>query len=85
MSKSHKTVPDIRLPGRLRANDICALLRISKYTFYDRIKKGIYPAATGREGRMVWWSTEAFRPFVEAPAPVTQVTDPAAESAQLIS
>lgn len=60
--------PDLRLPGRLKACEVIAVLRISKTAFFEGIKTGRYPAADTREGRIPYWYAQTIRPFVGLPA-----------------
>jgi predicted DNA-binding transcriptional regulator AlpA len=60
-------IVDVRIPGRLRAEDVMQLLRVSPTTFYDGIKDGVYPPADGRDKRVVWWYSETIQPLVMKP------------------
>jgi len=52
------------IPGRVRAVDAMAVLRIGKTTFYERVKDGTYPALR-RDGRMSYWTEKEFKKVVQ--------------------
>jgi predicted DNA-binding transcriptional regulator AlpA len=66
-TKSVKHAPafDLSQPGRLRAKQIMQILSISRTTFYDRLKNGVYPAADGQDGKTVYWHTETIKALLE--------------------
>ena len=54
-------------PGRLRVAHLLCLFSVSHATFYKRLKKGLYPAPDGRDGKMPFWSTQTIREFLSLP------------------
>ena len=55
---------DLGQPGRLRAAQVRQILGVSQSTFYDGLKKGRFPAASGKDGAMVYWDTAVIRDFL---------------------
>lgn len=53
-------------PGRLRTDNVLALLRISQTTLYARLKEGTVPPPDGRDGRRLYWNTRTIREHLEA-------------------
>jgi predicted DNA-binding transcriptional regulator AlpA len=62
--KKATPVFDLSQPGRLRAAQVRQILGVSQSTFYDGLKKGRFPAASGKDGAMVYWDTEVIREFL---------------------
>lgn len=51
------------IPSRIRPLDAIAALRISKTTFYQRLKDGVYPPLR-KDGTASYWLEEEFREVV---------------------
>lgn len=58
--------------GRLRVAHLLCLLSVSHATFYKRLKKGLYPAPDGRDGKMPFWSTATIRGFLASTCPAEE-------------
>ncbi|MFM0659894.1 helix-turn-helix transcriptional regulator [Paraburkholderia sediminicola] len=55
---------DLTLPGRLRADDVQAILRIGRSFFYQGIKDGKYPQPDFREGSISFWKNSTLLKFL---------------------
>ena len=56
---------DLRAPGRLRADDVQALLRVSRAWLWKQIKNGVYPAPDYYEGKIPFWKNATLLKFFE--------------------
>ena len=56
---------DLRVSGRLRANDVQALLRVGRSWFWKQIKNGVYPAPDYYEGKIPFWKNSTLLKFFE--------------------
>ncbi|WP_213778534.1 hypothetical protein [Caballeronia sp. dw_276] len=59
-AKPAKAPPKVYLdrPGRVRVNQVVAMLNISRVTLYRRQRAGLYPPFDGRDQRMPYYLTE---------------------------
>ncbi|CAG4924722.1 helix-turn-helix transcriptional regulator [Paraburkholderia gardini] len=66
--ESLRTAPpaiNLTLPGRLRADDVTAVLRIGKTWLYKGIKDGLYPKPDFYEGKLPFWKHSTILKFLE--------------------
>jgi predicted DNA-binding transcriptional regulator AlpA len=56
---------DLTLPGRLRAEEVLAILKIGKSWFWDGIKTGLYPEPDYHEGRVPFWKHRTILNLIE--------------------
>ncbi|CAN7225753.1 helix-turn-helix transcriptional regulator [Caballeronia sp. LjRoot31] len=57
---------DLSLPGRLRAAEVQAILRIGPTWHYKGVKTGLYPAPDYYEGKLRFWRHSTIRKFLES-------------------
>lgn len=53
--------------GFIRLPVVLSIIPVSKSTFYEGIKKGIYPAPVKLSERTSAWRVEEIRAFIEQP------------------
>jgi hypothetical protein len=56
---------DLTLPGRLRADEVKAILRVRQSRFYKGIRTGVYPKPDFYEGRTPFWKNSTLLKFLE--------------------